>query len=773
MRIACRLPLLLTWACLLCLQGPASAQDADAAKKKAKQPDSTDASKKASPSTDDKPISAEAIASKAMKSIVVVQFAGRDGRDKGLGTGFVVDASGLIATNLHVIGEARPITVTTSDGKKHKVTAIHATERAMDLAILKIDAKGLTPLPLGDSDKIRQGQPIVALGHPLGLKLSVVRGIVSGTRDIDGKPMIQLAVPIEQGNSGGPALDRQGRVIGILTLKHRLTENLGFAVAINALKPLLEKPNPIPISRWLTIGALDEADWRIHHGARWRQRAGRIHVEDLGSGFGGRALCFSKLQTPKGTYEVQARVKLHDDDGAAGLIFCADGSDRHYGFYPTSGQMRLTRFDGPTVTSWAILKTLPIPDYRPGDWNTLKVQVTPKKIFCFLNDKLVIETNDTRYRTRMVGLAKFRHTRAEFRSFQVAAKLPPAGPTQTAIDTITALVKDLPGEGGFSAELIDKLAPQGPAGPQVLRDRARLLEQQATRLRELAKRVHHRRAVGALEAALKQPDDRIDLLHAAMLIAWLDNDEVDVDAYRKQFDRMAAKLRSSLPAKASTKQKAAALHKFFFTEQGFHGSRIDYYSRSNSYLNEVIDDREGLPISLAVVFMELGRRIGLAVEGVGLPGHFVARVPADKGPGQLVDVFDGGRTMLADEARRRILESYQSPPTGDEAKKVVAQFLEAAKRKTILVRMLANLSGSARQRSDEPAIRRYADVILAIDPSNWTQRGMRIQLSLRSGLYDQALADIDWLLEHQTDVIDVGRLQALRQQVQQAKASRR
>ena len=761
MRIACRLSLMLTWACLLSVQGPASAQDADAAKKKATQAD------------DNKPISAEELAKKAMKSIVVVQFAGRDGRDKGLGTGFVIDANGLVATNLHVIGEARPITVTTSDGKKHKVTAIHATERAMDLAILKIDAKGLTPLPLGDSDKIRQGQPIVALGNPLGLKLSVVRGIVSGTRDIDGRPMIQLAVPIEEGNSGGPALDSQGRVIGILTLKHRLTENLGFAVAINALKPLIQKPNPIPISRWLTIGALDEADWRIHHGARWRQRAGRIHVEDAGSGFGGRALCFSKHETPKGTYELQARVKLHDDDGAAGLIFCADGSDRHYGFYPTSGQMRLTRFDGPTVTSWAILKTLPIPAYRPGDWNTLKVQVTAEKISCFLNDKLVIETSDTRYRTRMVGLAKFRHTRAEFRSFQVGTTLPPAGPTQKAIDTITALVKDLPGEGGFSGELIDKLAPQGEAGPQVLRDRARLLELQATRLRELAKRVHHRRAVQALEAALKQPDQKIDLLHAAMLIAWLDNDEVDVAAYRKQFDRMAAKLKKSLPPKATTQQKSAALHKFFFTQLGFHGSRIDYYSRSNSYLNEVIDDREGLPISLAVVFMELGRRIGLAVEGVGLPGHFVARIPADKGPGQLVDVFDAGRTMPALEARNRILESYQSPPTGEQAKQVVAQFLEAAKRKAILVRMLANLSGSARQRSDEPAIRRYADVILAIDPSNWTQRGMRIQLSLRSGLFDEALADIDWLLEHQTDVIDVGRLQALRQQVEQAKASRR
>ncbi|GIS60320.1 MAG: hypothetical protein CM1200mP2_25450 [Planctomycetaceae bacterium] len=125
------------------------------------------------------------------------------------------------------------------------------------------------------------------------------------------------------------------------------------------------------------------------------------------------------------------------------------------------------------------------------------------------------------------------------------------------------------------------------------------------------------------------------------------------------------------------------------------------------------------------------------------------------------------------EAERRIIERFQQPPPGRAAKKVIAEFLEPAKRKAILVRMLGNLSGSAQQRSDEAAIRRYADVILTIDPTNFTQRGMRIQLSLRSGRYQQALTDIDWLLEHQTDVIDVTRLRELRQQVEQAKASQR
>ena len=225
---------------------------------------------------------------------MVVSFTGRDNKTVGLGSGFVISADGLIATNLHVIGEARPIFVQTADGKKHPVTEIHATDRVMDLAILKIAATNLQPLLLGDSTTLEQGEDIVALGNPEGLTFSVVRGVVSGRRDIDGKPMIQLAIPIEPGNSGGPMLDRFGRVHGILTMKSLVTRNLGFAVEINALKPLLKQPNPIPLSRWLTIGTLDSREWQTLFGANWRQRAGRIQVEGMGDGFGGRSLALRK-----------------------------------------------------------------------------------------------------------------------------------------------------------------------------------------------------------------------------------------------------------------------------------------------------------------------------------------------------------------------------------------------------------------------------------------------------------------------------------------------
>ncbi|MCA9071549.1 MAG: trypsin-like peptidase domain-containing protein, partial [Planctomycetaceae bacterium] len=250
------------------------------------------------------PLDVKKLTAMVRDSVVVVSFTGRNNKTIGLGSGFVISEDGLIATNMHVIGEARPVFVKMADGKRHAVTEIHATDRNLDLAILKIDAKNLKPLKLGDSSSLKQGEDVVALGNPQGLTFSVVRGVVSGRREIDDKPMIQLAIPIEKGNSGGPLLDRFGRVHGILTMKSLVTQNLGFAVEINALKPLIEQPNPIALSGWLTIGTLSPKQWTALSGANWRQRAGRIHVDGRGEGFGGRALALWKTRPPQVPFEV-------------------------------------------------------------------------------------------------------------------------------------------------------------------------------------------------------------------------------------------------------------------------------------------------------------------------------------------------------------------------------------------------------------------------------------------------------------------------------------
>jgi len=370
----------------------------------------------------------EQLAEDAKESIAVLLYTGRDGKKQGIGTGFVISEDGLIATNLHVIGEARPIHVQLADGSKHEATIVHASDRKFDLAIIKIDVKEkLKPLILGDSNALKQGQAIVALGHPRGLEYSVVAGVLSGKRDMDGVSMLQLAIPIEQGNSGGPVLDMQGRVVGIVTMKSLVTNNLGFAVPVSALKQIRDRPNPVAIEQWLTIGALDKSEWKTMYAGRWRQRAGRILADGSGSGFGGRTLCLSERKPPEFPYDLTVTVKLDDEAGAAGLIFGGDGDDKHYGFYPTGGKLRLTRFDGPNVFSWKILYDQKAPAYRPGDWNTFRVRIEKDKFTCFVNEEKITELEKPDYYGTTVGLAKFRETVAEFKKFQAATKVATAG----------------------------------------------------------------------------------------------------------------------------------------------------------------------------------------------------------------------------------------------------------------------------------------------------------------------------------------------------------
>lgn len=688
-------------------------------------------------------------------SIVVITFSGRDGKQEGLGTGFVVAEDGLIATNFHVIGEGRPISVQFSDGTKRDVIEVRASDRQLDLAVVKIDQKGLKPLELGDATAAKDGQPVVAMGNPRGLKHSVVEGIVSGKREIDGRAMLQLAMPIEQGNSGGPLVDRDGKVLGIITLKSLVTDNLGFAISVNSLKPLLEKPNPVPMSRWLTIGQLNPRDWTPLFGARWRQRAGRIAVEGLGQGFGGRSLCLSKQAVPDKPFEVAVNVKFTPEDGAAGLVFHADGKDKHYGFYPSNGGFRLSRFDGPDVFQWKVLQEVRSDAYRPNDWNEIKVRVEKERMVCFVNGTQIIESTDDDLTGGQVGLAKFRHTEAEFRGFRVATEI---GSQQASVETtkrIGELVKDVSPSRAAGADVLEKLTPDGLVASTVLRDKAKELEQQAERLRQLANDVHLRKVQTELRLLVEGKEDaKVDLLAAALWIAALDNEELDVADYCHEIDDLAADLKKTLPADADDVAKLAALKKFFFEELGFHGGRLNYYARSNNHLNEVIDDREGMPITLSILYIEFGRRIGLNLVGVGFPGHFVARHEPKEGESQLIDVFEGGVSMTRPEAEEKLFKS-----NGRVARD---EHFVTAKPRDILIRMLSNLLRRAQDEKDAEAMYRYVDTILTLKDDDGDYRAMRFEIAAFTKRIDQARTDADWLIKFQPPNVNLPRVEAIR-----------
>ena len=687
----------------------------------------------------------EAIAKQVRDSIVTIRFSGRGGGDQGLGTGFVIAADGLIATNYHVIGEARPVSVELSDGSRHDVTAIHASDRAADLAIVRIAKQGLAPLSLGAPETLLDGEEVVAVGNPHGLERSVVAGRVSGKREIDGRSMIQLAIPIEPGNSGGPLLDREGKVHGILTMKSLVTPFLGFAVGVDQLQPLIDRPNPISIDRWLTIGTLDAKEWTTVGSARWRQRAGRIAVEGIGTGFGGRSLCLAVAAPPPLPYEIAVWVKLDDEAGAAGLVFAADGGDRHYGFYPTAGKLRLTRFDGPDVLSWKILEEAASPDYLPGAWNHLRVRRTADGFVCFLNDAKVFESTDKALGEGKVGLAKFRDTKAEFRGFAVGAELPQARPPAEQLARVAGLVHDLGATIAASADLVAALVTEGSSGDAALAARADALDREAKRVRELMAQVQAKRTVSALERSVAA--EPIDLFQSALHVAALDNPDLDLAGAKHDLDRLADEVAKGVPEGADDAAKLATLNRVLFKELGFHGSRGDYYNRANSYVNEVLDDREGIPITLALVYMELAKRLGVSIDGVGLPGHFlVGHAPAGAEP-RWIDVFDGA-AILDRDGVAKLYRDLQGRELTDD-------LLAPVGPKAILTRMINNLLSIATREDDAPAMHRYLDAMLAVDPDAGRERVMRMLVAKRLGRNDAARADALWLLERAPEEIDL------------------
>ncbi|MFP6875146.1 MAG: tetratricopeptide repeat protein [Verrucomicrobiales bacterium] len=689
------------------------------------------------------------IAASARGSLVVVTQKGRDGKTTGTGSGFVISKDGLIATCAHVIGESRPVTIRFEDGDEHEVTAIHAWDRTLDLAILRIDAEELTPLPLAEPESIEPGADVIAMGNPHGLEFSVVRGVVSGLRDIENQSLIQIAIPIEPGNSGGPLLDINGKVHGLLNMKSAITDNLGFAVPIASLHRLLDKPNAVPMDKWLTIGQLNPARWQTIMGARWRQRAGRITVVRPGNGFGGRSLCVNQRELPAIPYEVAVEVKLDDESGAAGLIFESNGGDMHYGFYPSAGNIRLTRFEGPDVLSWTILEQVSTKSYRPGEWNRIRVRVAEKKITGFVNGEKILELEDGVLRGGRAGLAKFRSTEAEFKRFETGKDLARDAAPEETLAKLRAHIEKLTEDPG-DIEAVAGLADNADLGRLMLQRKIKELAATLKALEQTADDVHRRGIQEQLidELAKKQ---ETDLITCALLLAKHDNPDLDIAAYHEEIERMAGELSRKVGKDASTREKVAAISEYLFEDNGYHGSRADYYNRSNSYLNEVIDDREGIPITLSILFIELAGHLDADLKGLGLPGHFVVCYEED-GKKTIIDAFERGKLLTTEEANK-IIRSFG----GDGA---ISDYPPSDKR-SIIQRMIYNLKGISIEAKDYPAALRYVDLLIALDPDDAQEHLSRALLHVQNGQGNKAKDDLEWLFEKQPEGIHLERLREL------------
>ncbi|HJV82286.1 MULTISPECIES: SirB1 family protein [Oxalobacteraceae] len=188
-------------------------------------------------------------------------------------------------------------------------------------------------------------------------------------------------------------------------------------------------------------------------------------------------------------------------------------------------------------------------------------------------------------------------------------------------------------------------------------------------------------------ASLVQQDDSIPLFEAALAIAQDVDPQLDLEATQVEVDTLAAKLQRRLPSDASSVQKLRMLNHFFYRELGFGGNINDYYDPDNSYLHRVIRTRRGIPISLAVLYMELAQQIGLTMKGISFPGHFLMKLSVQSGD-IVLDPFNGASLSREDLEER--LEPYfeqQSYPGAIP----LSYYLHAAHPREILVRMLRNL----------------------------------------------------------------------------------
>jgi S1-C subfamily serine protease len=191
------------------------------------------------------------------------------GEDK-IGTGFVLHASGLIATNLHVVAGSDKIMVKLHDGSSYKVQTVAGVDPGRDLALLKIQpGKQLKALRLGDSDQMTAGDTVTAIGNPLGVfDYSVSSGLVSQVRPVctaseakcppGGLTLLQISAPISQGSSGGPLFNQFGEVIGVTTLIIAQGQSINFAVPGNYLKPMVAAPTTITMAQFAEATKLDD-----------------------------------------------------------------------------------------------------------------------------------------------------------------------------------------------------------------------------------------------------------------------------------------------------------------------------------------------------------------------------------------------------------------------------------------------------------------------------------------------------------------------------------
>ena len=248
--------------------------------------------------------------------------------------------------------------------------------------------------------------------------------------------------------------------------------------------------------------------------------------------------------------------------------------------------------------------------------------------------------------------------------------------------------------------------------------------------------------------ALEIADEKIDLFRAALAFARGEYPDLDESPFLETIDDYANRVRSRRGESEDAAHTIASINVVLFQEEGFSGNQSEFYDPRNSYLNEVLDRKLGIPISLSVIYMEVAQRVGLPVFGVGLPGHFLLKYYDLHGNQIFIDPYVAGRLLSPAECQSRLDEVYggQMP--------LQPEFLHSVSRRQILTRMLNNLSSIyIGQRNFKKALR-IVDFILAIHPRSADDLRQRALLRYNEGMLRAAIEDLEEYLRLAPDASD-------------------
>ena len=268
-------------------------------------------------------------------------------------------------------------------------------------------------------------------------------------------------------------------------------------------------------------------------------------------------------------------------------------------------------------------------------------------------------------------------------------------------------------------------------------------------------------------ASLVADDTSFALVEAAIAVAQDEYPRLDAQDVLAQIDRLAERLRQRIPADAAPLQRLRLVNRYFFHELGFAGNVNDYYDACNSYLPDVLRTRRGIPITLAVLYVELASQVGLTAAGVSFPGHFLVKLRMPRGE-VVIDPFTG-QSLSREELDERLMPYRRQRGLVGDFEAPLGLFLQAAPPRDVIARLLRNLKEIHRTAEDWPRLLAVLERLVILLPQVWEERRDRGLAQAELGRHALAADDLAVYLDNRPDAEDAP---ALRRRVAELRAGR-